>query len=630
MNGYKRTSPLQPAQDDPSRSKLSALSGGYRGDLAPHLIPPDSSPNLEGIRFEQGAIRKDFGARRLGSAASSRVIGIGEHKFITDQKTFERLVRLTRTGTSNLQLEVLTAGEWQVIDTSVEEVNDVYLSLASIQGILMIADGDRLFRWSESIETEIREDDFPAGNSIGAMDDTVLATVGGVPANGNLKVAFSTTISGTSTDGITLKVGVERNGVEIDEKTFAAPASVDPLASESWDDQQSTYSISGLEDADEITLRIKSIEANNPNPVITLEDEASALTTKALAPAAISDLYNFNFDLDVSGPPGSSIIADLQFSTDGGGSWTSSGVAPEYPIGTYIGETFDITAVGMGAGDKFRVHRTAVGGLAIATFSNFTVTYEIPPEAPVTVEVHGSNKTVDLDPKAGLETDASIDNVSTLAVIAGAPAARMIFPFEDYGVALRDGGDTQTFSWTVSGNMLDWTGEGSGQLFLVAAQSDPIDDLMSFATLGSGIGALFRRRSIMRVFLTGNALQSLGVVRWIERLGTDAGFSVQAVLGGVMFLGSDFQVYLLTEQGPQTVGTPIHQDLIRSLTGNLDLVDSSYDEGFHTYVLGIPEAGASSITRLWYFDVMAFHTQQKLVWRTRGIEVQRLATVSKL
>jgi hypothetical protein len=217
-----------------------------------------------------------------------------------------------------------------------------------------------------------------------------------------------------------------------------------------------------------------------------------------------------------------------------------------------------------------------------------------------------------------------------MEVIPDAPFARMIFPFEDYGVALRNGGDTQTFSWTVSGDMLDWLGEGSGQLFLVAAQSDPIDDLMSFATLGSGVGALFRRRSIMRVFLTGNAAQSLGVIRWIERLGTDAGFSVQAVVGGVMFLGSDFQVYLLTEQGPVAVGSPIHQDLIRTLTGNLDLIDSSYDEGFHTYVLGIPESGATRITRLWYFDVMAYHTQQKMIWRSRAIEVQRLATAGKL
>lgn len=632
MNNFRRVAPIQQPAQDPERSKPSPVDGGYRGDVPPHMMPSDASPSMNHVRFEQSAIRKDFGARRLGSAAISKILGLGEHKFITEGKAFERLIRLIRSGTNKMQLEVLTLGEWQIIDTSAEDINDVYLSTVSIQGVFLIADGLHLFMWSESIETNIREDDFPAGNSITDVGQAVTATIGAQPVDDSLRVAFSSTVDGTSVAGITLKLGIERNGVEFDEKTLVAPASSDPAATHSWVNQQSAYTLDGLADSDEVTITIKEISAVNPNRVITLDDPAADTATKVLADPSIGDNYTFHFSIDVTSDTlGAGVITHFEYFPAGALGYIDSGVNHNYGIGSYVDQAFTINAPGMTAGDTFRIFAIPYGGGATSgDVYGTTVTYEIPPAGPIAVSVHGLNRAVDLDTLAGLQTDASVANVSTLAVVAGAPAARLVYPFETYAVALRNGGDTQTFSWSVDGNVSDWVGESSGQLFLVSALSDPIDDLTGFATLGNGVGVLFRRRSIMRVFLTGNVLQSIGVVRWIERLGTDASFSIQSVLGGVMYLGSDFQVYLLDESSNVAVGMPIHQDLIRSLTGNLDLVDSAYDEAFHEYVLGVPENGASRITRLWYFDVMAYRTQQKMLWRTRVIEVERLATSSKV
>jgi len=70
--------------------------------------------------------------------------------------------------------------------------------------------------------------------------------------------------------------------------------------------------------------------------------------------------------------------------------------------------------------------------------------------------------------------------------------------------------------------------------------------------------------------------------------------------------------------------------LIRVLTSNLELVDSTWDPVFNEYILGIPENNSEIITKLWYFDVRRFLDTGELVWRSRELEVQRLATSSSI
>ncbi len=632
MNGYKRAQPFQSAPDDPSRGTPSGVAGGYRGDIPPHGAPLDTSPSMEAIRFESGAIRKDFGFRRVGLAASSRVLAIVEHKFIVEGEKFERLVRLYRDGSGKLALEVLTSGAWQLIDTSAESVEDVYLSTLSIQGVLLIADGKHLWKWSESIETDLHEDDFPAANALADVGDTALATLTGVPLNTSVKIGLAASVTGTSSGGITAVVGVERNGVEISEKVFVADPDLTPGATQSWSDQQLTYDVPGLSTGDEIVLHLKSVTTTGGSEHV--HDTSATQTVVKTANGAIDDTHLISFDLSVSPEtaPGDGVEVELLYSTTGAGPWTSvdtrvfdAGVGDT----SYLNQSFEAIVAGMSIGSAFKLDVSTINAnLTVGTISNLAVDYDALQITPTAVEIHGLNKTVDVDAFAGIETSEAVDNVSTLEVIAGAPAARLIYAMGDYAVALHNAGDTQTFSWSVNGNVADWTSVDSGQIFLVMADSDPIDDLSGFASIGSGIGALFRKRSVMRAILTGNVAQSIGAIKWIEENGTESPFSIQKVLGGVMYLGFDQQVYFLTESGTTGVGDPIHMDLVRSLTSKQDLVDSAYDSVFHEYILGIPENGSSIITRVWYFDVRAYLSEQRLVWRTRSLSVQRFGQAS--
>jgi hypothetical protein len=191
---------------------------------------------------------------------------------------------------------------------------------------------------------------------------------------------------------------------------------------------------------------------------------------------------------------------------------------------------------------------------------------------------------------------------------------------------MQDLGDRQVFSFTVDGILTDFNGAGSGELFLVDTRSDGIDALQGGAVLSSNFLAVFRQRSIMRAFETGNVLQAIGVVPWIENLGTNFPFSIRNVVGGVMFLGHDSMVYFMTEDGAQAVGLPIHQEIIEDLTGDLSLVDSGYDPTFGEYYLGIPVGAATEIDKVWVFDVDRYLKDRETVWRRKPMDVQRFAT----
>jgi hypothetical protein len=244
------------------------------------------------------------------------------------------------------------------------------------------------------------------------------------------------------------------------------------------------------------------------------------------------------------------------------------------------------------------------------------------------IVVHGNNKADTGDPTAGITYGTSGVAQSTFEPIDPGPGARYLIHFARRLVALQDLGDRQVFSFSADGLLTDFdTIElGAGKLFLVDTRSDGIDALQGGAVLNSNFLAVFRQRSIMRAFETGNVQQAIGVVTWIENLGTNYPFSIRNVLGGVMFLGHDQMVYFLNEQGPRAVGLPIHQEIIENLTGDLTLVDSAWDPTFGEYYLGYPVGPATEITRVWVFDVDRFLQTQEIVWRRKPMDVQRFAT----
>ncbi len=295
--------------------------------------------------------------------------------------------------------------------------------------------------------------------------------------------------------------------------------------------------------------------------------------------------------------------------------------------GTLSAGPIDIIIPGLnGPNIRFGIRQTGSTGINCgATFPDF---FRVRWTGFVTdIVVHGNNKAVSNDPTAGITYQTAGAAQSTFEPIDPGPGAKYLVHFARRLVALQDLGDRQVFSFSADGNLTDFdTIElGAGKLFLVDTRSDGIDALQGGAVLNSNFLAVFRQRSIMRAFESGNVQQAIGVVTWIENLGTNCPFSIRNVLGGVMFLGHDNMVYFLTEQGPRAVGLPIHQEIIEDLTGDLTLVDSSWDPTFGEYYLGIPVAASTEIVKVWVFDVDRFLKTQETVWRRKPMDVQRFA-----
>lgn len=257
------------------------------------------------------------------------------------------------------------------------------------------------------------------------------------------------------------------------------------------------------------------------------------------------------------------------------------------------------------------------------------------------------------DPRHGIEYDVVAGSSVTFSRLSNyAPGARYIFSFGDRLLALQDYGDRQSLAWSADGVITNWLAWGTeewlaaatedqldaGQIWLLDAQIDPIDDLMAGAHIGGGNFALYRKRSIWRGFETGNVQQAIGVVPWIAGIGTEFRFSVQIIPGGNIFLGSDSMVYILTESGTLTpVGGPIIDEIRTRLTAedihvDYDLVDSLFDSWRQEYWLCIPEDEAEWVTAIWIFDLGKFMREEKIEWRKRPMPngVRRLAAVTML
>jgi hypothetical protein len=154
--------------------------------------------------------------------------------------------------------------------------------------------------------------------------------------------------------------------------------------------------------------------------------------------------------------------------------------------------------------------------------------------------------------------------------------------FADRVVVLRSDGDPQRVRWPVSGDPTDWLGDGSGSA-IVPSWSDPIDELMALEPLTSNVAVLFRKASKARVLQTGQVNPALSFHPWIEELGTESSFSVISVPSGIMYFGSNKQVYFLTEAGDQAVGQRVYEEFLRSPV--LDLVEAVYDPDDQNYIL---------------------------------------------
>lgn len=630
-NKYRQLQPLDPASAQALQKPVQrGMDGGYRGDVSPREIPFDSSPELSEIRFERGAIRKDFGWTAIGAAAPQVIIGLIEHKYIDAQLQFHRLVRFYVNGTNNLVLEVWDGVNWVLTDTSAETVTAAYLSMVSALNCLYAANGEFVFRWCEELEKTLQENDFPESNAIGIIGFDVQATVTPASATAleysiNYDVQIDGNPGGTFPPDTSLTLEFYHGSTLLGSRQFVVTASQGLV---NFDDQSFLFTRI-INDLDVVSIRMAEVTGGlfqNEAELFALGGggEPDIVAPKNDVQPADSDEYQFFIVFD-SVPAMSTAQAEIlvEFNSNPGAFFAQTIVQGTNNTGSAAPVAIEPTVVIEQPLNDF-ITRFGINSLTggVSVDPGNTVEWS---RRQLNLSVHGHNKAVNLDEPAGVTYETTGAIVSVFEPIDPGPGGRFLTFFARRLVVLRNFGDSQSLAWSRDGLLEEFTGSGSGEIILVESRSDPVDDLMGTAVLSSNFMALFRRRSIMRVFETGNPELALGAVSWIENLGTNYPFSIRNVRGGVIFLGHDQMVYFLTEGGPVAIGLPIHQDLIETLTGDLSLVDSGWDPTFGEYYLGIPEGAATTITLAWIFDVDRFLDQQEIVWRKRPMTVQRFA-----
>lgn len=650
MNRYRGLTVPPETGEQPISLHHAELDLGLRGELKARQLPEGASPELWDVRFERGGFRKDFGEKFLGQAAPAVILCIIEHKYISDEGPaspdtigsgqFHRLIRLFRNadGVAETQLWDLANGIWRpdaIATGEFREIGERMVRGVSVQNVLLFAvPGAPIMYRDEDIGLVDGGNDFPSSTTltaVGEFADVVLDSPGQVFRD-EFRVNFNVTIELLSGEWASVTLVVELlDGTELGRKTFTnnTPNSLIGLV-----DQHIAFT-HGLENGTTVRLRIDSIDSEglavDSVPFQELISDPPIQATEAIASLAYDEFYSFNWTAQYSAI---GIEATWRM-------WRYDASADNWQPGNLIttvsssqfhnhqnGDIFIPTAE---VGDRFGLELVSVshGGVGF----DLTSVAWITGEGDVNVTVEPYNLVDDAAPKHGLTYQVVDSIIATLNSTEG-PRALWIEPFADRVVALVDGHNTQSLWWTPSGNVLEWDPfvEGAGQIDLYDSRNDPIDDLQCAAPLSSDSLAIFRHRSIMRGFRTGQSIQAIGVNHWLENIGTESPFSRQVTPIGVIFLGHDRMVYVLTEGGIRPVGLPIHQILIERLTDNLDRVDSVFDPVFQHYYLGIPVFGSSTICEIYILDVARLMNEDKIVWRRRscGDGLERFGIASEL
>jgi hypothetical protein len=495
-------------------------------------------------------------------------------------------------------------------------IDEVILSCVSYFDAVFIADGTRVYKWDQSNTLNDQYDEFATSNALTDVDDTVNATVtpGGAYLD-NYEAHFNVNIQGPCEEGASIVVSAEHGGEEVAEAQIAIPESSLTSRNQYLPHEKLAFERE-IGSGETLTLKLKNIVQKPVTRTNDLySDSGTPLWKVSKSPSreAYGDTYLFSFVLTGVGD------STIGFYTNDGGGWVqqdtfvfSSG-ASEWPI----------TVDGLGSGSSFGLH-VEDGSLSIYSAS-------VEWNEPFDITVHGFNQTTDVEHGVTYQTIGSPSN--TLTRVDKDPdvgttdylQARYLGAFGNRVLALREGGDLQTIAWSINGDPDDWVGTGSGSSILEGI-SDPVDELMALQEISSNLAALFRKRSIMKVQLTGSASSPFGFYRWLNNVGTESPFSVAGVPGGVMFLGHDRVVYYLSESEFLPIGGPIQEELEKSV-GNLDSVEAAYDPASQEYVLSVPGASGSESTQGWVLDVSTFLVRQQIVWYKRVRSYGRVVSI---
>lgn len=194
-----------------------------------------------------------------------------------------------------------------------------------------------------------------------------------------------------------------------------------------------------------------------------------------------------------------------------------------------------------------------------------------------------------------------------------------VIEFADRAVFFGAAGNyPQYVFWSSIGNTWDWNLPGAGNVILRGGPHRVVDEIKGGSLVGSNL-AVFRERSIVRGYRTGNASIAIGFSPWIEGVGTDSQFSIAMAEEGTLFLGHDRMVYFLTDQNMIPVGRHIHEYLKTAVRyDNMYLVQAVYDPILQQYHLGIPEDNATNITGIFTLDFGKYLSEQRELWTFRS------------
>jgi hypothetical protein len=649
VNGYKQTKGLQPPEHIKSVEQ-EGFSEGYRGDADASMIPLDASPALSDVRIEDRAIRRDWGYDEVGTPALRRILGMLDHKYLSGQELIQRIVRISRTTTGQAFVELWNGTIWAPLELSAQQINDSLLSIVSIQGLVVFTNGTEILAFQEEVTETLNGNDFPIlsvrlnrTDDIASFTGTVpLATLVPAEAFANaytvyvyilvwtfsiFDLRFVVTHEGNDIGYRTVRIGgLLDSGIDV----FTAFPVLDlAIAADGIIESGDDVTVD-IDQITEVTLRLSDYEPDIPYEILDTEEGPVPIIVSQFGQLRNSEI-DFYIDSTVVA---SSITIGVYYSN----------VGFEPPTWIYVaGEDIVIAASGVDvkytvtmpdfvfSGTDPTVEPEKVVALKVLAFGDVGNSAQLK-KAEWYVNpmiVFRGNSKADGDAHWGVEySDAATSTTEVDRLSLDAPSATFLLPFGDRLLALRDHRDPQVISWSVDGDIEDWIGIGSGQSFLIDTRADPVDELMAGAVIGQNVAAVFRRRSIMRAFETGNVDQAIGFIQWIDYLGTDAPHAVQGAQGGAIFLGHDRMVYYLTVQGPIAIGKPV-QKVFKALSDDrLEWVQARYNPKTGEYSIGMPFADATKATEIWIFELHTFIEEKKIVWRKRNVISECSAIVS--
>lgn len=622
MPKFPRPRPLSPPSFTSEEQECEDISLGLRTDIPVRALPLGASPYMEGVRIDKRSLTKDFGNVALGSGAPATVLCLVEHGFINDSKvTKEYFIRMYKSG-GTLILERWNGSSW-VSDTSLAATfNEEGIRAASTLGVLLIAlpQDNILARVEDITRVKVQRDTFEAGTitTLGGTKAASLTLPGAGSALSDIfTIKFHMFASMTDGDRLRIKVRALQNGVELDSRTFE---SVGENVSE---DVELVVETS---DSSDIILTIHWIDLKG-GPQANFSDHSLTLTpdsgtqwtgTKSENPSEFDQSeYIFNYILEPQDETEldthAALTVQFQVNTGSGFNTVSERTFSNSDDIKLQDLTQSITVNNAPSGSQFRI--------LISNQVDPTDDWEI-------IEAFVTFKTVEMPEDPGYEFEVTPDEIiyqyeqtvtgPVIERISTAPKAFWVDSFADRAVALWDDGDTQIFGWSANGIFDEWEEYGSGRIILVDTRVEPIDPLQATAPVGEEHLAIFRERSIMRAYRTGQASPAIGVRSWIPGIGTKSPFSIRIGPPGVLFFGSDKMVYLLTSNGLTPMGSPIHEE-VGELTFDPALVQSGYDYVHQEYALCIPP-------NKWYFlDLLRYFSNNEVIWRYREENFERVS-----